>query len=488
MNSAKCLVIFGVEMMKSDSKYKYLAENTALFAISSFLSKFISFLMVPLYTGVLTTYEYGVADLIATTVTLLLPILTLSVIEAVMRFSLTDEEDKASIFSSTLVAIIFSIILCFLLKPLIVRISIDLNKYFIYFWFLFATTTFEQMFFKFCKGLEKVKICAFNALIVVLTTVLLNILFLVVFKFGIYGYLTAMILSKLVSSVYLFCAGRLWEYISIRKIDKKLLKGMLKYSIPLIPTTVAWWVNTTADRYIIIAMVGTAANGLYSAGNKLPSLLSIFTGIFLQAWQISGVKEFDEDDYSAFYSNIYCAYVAIMTVGCSFIILISPIISKILFQKSFYSAWVFTPYLLIGTVFSGLCGILATPFNASKNNSSLVISTGAGAVINIVLNFFMIKRMGAIGAAIATAISFVTVWVIRYYTAQKICRFNGNFKKNIIIFMLLFVQAIYMSCEFQQMYIVSAVICCIIVFLNRELLFQGLNLIMKKIFKKKRGS
>ena len=472
--------------MKNSNKYRYLAENTALFTISSFLSKFISFLLVPFYTGILTTAEYGIADLVSTTVSLVLPLLTLSIIEATIRYCLTDEGDKASIFSSSMLVVLVSVLLCLAVKPVVSVFSEVLKEYYIFFWALYAVTVIEQFLFKFCKGIEQVKICALNAIVVVLSTVVSNVVLLVFFKWGLYGYLYSLIISKLVSAFYLFIAGKLWKYFSVKKINSNITFEMLRYSIPFIPTAIAWWMNTSADRYIIIAMVGTSANGLYSVGNKIPSLLTIFTSIFQQAWQISGVKEFKDEEYPKFFSKIYCGYFAIMAIVCSIVILLAPVIAKILFQKEFYSAWVFTPYLLLGTVFSGISGVLAAMFNAAKKNLNLVISTGLGAVTNIVLNVVLVKRYGAIGAAVATAISFALVWLVRYCSAQRIRSFDGQIKQSTCVLVLLFAQAIIMSCQYKYMYFVSAFICVLIILIYRRVLNEYYSLIKSKFLKKSR--
>ena len=474
-------------MDKSVGKYKYLAVNTILFTVSSLLSKFISFLMIPFYTGILSTEEYGIADLITTTVTLLIPLLTLSIIEAAIRFCLTNEGDKKEIFTTTSLMIIIASFLCFLIEPIVSFFSKTLEQYFIYFFFIFVFTITEQLFFKFAKGIENVRVCAINAIVVVVSTVIFNIIFLIAFRKGLEGYLIAIVLSKMISAIYLFISVRMWNFFSIHSVKRELLKDMLKYSIPFIPTASAWWINTASDRYIIIAICGVAANGLYSAGSKIPSLLSIFTSIFQQAWQISGVKEYKDKEYPTFFSNIYCSYIAIIGLGCSILINLSPILAMFLFKNDFYSAWKYTPFLLIGTVFSGMSGVLASLFNAVKKNGQLAISTISGAVINLVMNIIFVRIVGPIGAAIATAVSFGIVWIVRYYTAQRICQFKGYMVKNSVFFTLLFIQATCMSFEIKGMYIWTAIIfvlnCCIyrkelykfLFELPRKLLFNKLK-------------
>ena len=82
-----------------DNRYKYLIKNTGILTISSFSTKILTFLMVPLYTSVLTTEEYGTYDLAVSTVSLLIPILSVNIVDGVMRYSMDSRYDRADIFS-----------------------------------------------------------------------------------------------------------------------------------------------------------------------------------------------------------------------------------------------------------------------------------------------------------------------------------------------------------------------------------------------------
>ena len=81
-------------------KHRYLAKNVMLFSIGSFIPKFLSIVLIPIYTSFLTEAEYGVSDLITTTVSLLIPIFTLDIQDAVMRFALDSKNKKEDVFSS----------------------------------------------------------------------------------------------------------------------------------------------------------------------------------------------------------------------------------------------------------------------------------------------------------------------------------------------------------------------------------------------------
>lgn len=474
-------------MTKKRGQYSYLVVNTLLFSLSGLLSKLIGFLMIPLYTGVLSTTEFGTADLLQTTVTLLIPVLTLSIVEAALRFSLSKSEDKKQVFSSTVFVLLFSIVAALLLLPIIGLFSSELQNNSFFLVIIFTTTISEQFLFKFAKGLEKVRVCAINSIVLVLATVISNLILLLVFKMGLKGYLLSIAIGETISILYLLLSARTWSYFSIQSIDRDLIRQMLRYSVPFIPTALAWWINTASDRYIIIAISGIAANGLYSAGSRISSLLSALTAVFQQAWQISGVKEYENSGYARFFSNVYRFYVEMLSIGCSAIIMTTPFLAVFLFKKEFFVAWKYSPFLVIGTLFAGIAGVLAAIFHAMKRNGLLVISTITGALVNIGLNILLVRRVGPIGAAIATAVSFFLVWAVRYYTAQRICHFTGYLKRHLVIFTLLFAQAFVVVYELRGSFWISGGILIVISVLSVKSfasLRQGMTELVSRVHRK----
>ena len=120
--------------------------------------------------------------------------------------------------------------------------------------------------------------------------VTLNIVLLKVFSLGVTGYMLAVGLSDCICTAYLIIKKRLWGNLTVHP-NKHMLKKMLRYSIPLIPTTVFWWITSVSDRYMVTAYLGVDANGIYAVSYKMPTILSLVSSIFMEAWQFSAVSE-----------------------------------------------------------------------------------------------------------------------------------------------------------------------------------------------------
>ena len=402
-------------------KYRYLLKNIGLLTISSFGTKLITFFLVPLYTSILTTQEYGTYDLFNTTISLLIPILTINIQDGVLRFSLgADREKTAQVFSYGVKLVgVSSLLIC---------IFAWVNQYFcwvkifagypLFFVLLYITTSYNQIFMNIARGVDRVADVSIAGVISALTGCLLNIWLLVFVKIGLNGYFIAAIGTALAPCIYLGFRLHLGNYLR-RNTDEQLRKDMLAYSAPLVLNAIGWWINSASDRYIVTWICGVAANGIYSVGYKIPSILNVFQTIFNQAWVLSSVKEFDPEDKDGFFVNIYNIYECLMVGVCALIIVFTRFIARILYAKEFYNAWVYVPFLTISIVFGALSGLIGGVFAAAKDSKIFSISTLVGAAVNTVLNVLLVMNIGAIGAAIATAISYTVVWAIRLICVKR---------------------------------------------------------------------
>lgn len=469
-------------------RYKYLIMNTIIFALSNVLVKLLSFVMLPLYTGVLSTADYGTVELINVTITLLIPIFTLSISQAVIRFTFIEDVSKSTILTNGLLITFIGAIVMIVTYPIFKIFDAVILEYYPYVMLIFVTTVVEQLFFNFAKGIENVKVCAMNSVVSVVVSIIANIVLLLVFKMGIDGYLISIVASECICCAYIFFRAGLRKYINIKSLDIKILNEMLTYSIPFIFTSIAWWVNAVSDRYVIVYLVGIASNGLYSVAGKLPSITSLVTSVFNQAWQISGIKEYEDSSYEEFFSKIYGMYNVVMVIISSILILISPFLAKFLFKGQFYIAWKFTPFLLIGTIFSGLSGVIATVFFAIKKTKILMISTISGAIINLILNFLLVGVIGVQGAAIATMISFIIVWFVRYINSKKYITIKIKWAPTLCLYALLIIQSVVMISECSHYFLLSSVIVFMILLFNFYECMQLIHFSRKLIvdFKNKR--
>ena len=444
-------------------KYKYLLKNIGLLTISNFGSKILSFLLIPIYTTILTTSEYGIYDFYSTTISLLIPILTLNVIESVMRFSLEKNYKQDEVLAIGFNYLFKSSILVLLLLILnrIFNIIPLFNKYSLFFFLLYVLQVLYDMLSQYSRGIEKIKNVALAGFINSLGIIFFNIVMLVIFKCGLIGYFIANIIGLIIPIIYYIFSLKIWNSINFNK-NRKLQKEMTDYSKPLIANTLSWWINNVSDRYIVIYFCGVAANGIYSLAYKLPSILNIFQSIFNQAWTISAIKEFSNNNETIkFYSKIYNLYNIGMVLVCSLLLITNIFLAKILFAEDFFMAWRYSSYLMISVVFGALSGLLGGIFSAAKKSKISAKTTSIGAIVNIVFNILLVFLYGPIGAAISTLISYIIIWGMRVYETSKIIKLEINLKKNILSYTILIIEAFLCELCFKNYYFYFIQIVCL---------------------------
>ena len=416
-------------------KYKKLASNTIIFAIGTFSSKILSFLLMPFVTRMMTTGDYGIADLIQQTVNVLIPIVMLQVNSAALRFSLDKAKDKADVFTvGVRTTIIGFIVFLFFAYPIsLIRINdFRLGDYIILIYVFVLISGFRQLCQQFVRGSGYVKLYAVDGIIATATTLLFTFIFLSPLKMGVTGYILAIIASDACSVIFYTVTAKLYRYIRPHLMEKGIAGQMLKYCVPLIPTVILWWIINVSDRYMITYFVNSSANGLYTAASKIPNFVILFSQIFIDAWQLSAVDEYDSEGRARFFSKVFRVYSGGVFAVASALILFCQLFTKILVAPSYYDSWQFVPILIIATTYSCIVNFLASVYMAEKKSLMALLTASSGAITNIVLNLVLIPKIGANGAAIATVCAFLMVFITRGANTRKYIKID--FKLPLMIF------------------------------------------------------
>jgi len=449
------------------SKAKKLGKDFGLLSIGNFASRILSFLLVPLYTSILTTYEYGIVDIINTTVSLVYPLAIMIISEAVIRFCLDKSSDMKQIWTISICITALGSLGMVVFSPIILLTS--LKDYYILFLLHGITISFNATISQFVKGSNRVDIYAIGGVINTAVVITGNILFLLVFKLGIHGYMMSIALGHFCANVFYIMALKLWRFfIPLSSIDRMLAKQMIKYAIPMIPNSISWWISDSSDKYVVQYFCGLAVNGIYAVAYKIPSMLTSISTLFISAWQITAFEDFESDEAKKFFSKVSSEFLSSILLVAGGLVFMTRPIARILFAKEFYQAWEFTPVLIFAFVFSTASSFWGTIYTAAKKTKMLFYSTMVAAVMNIVLNIILTPLMDAMGAAIATLISYMTICVVRILHSQCIIRLQIDWGKIISTVMIVFAEVVIISYESWLTAVVCAGLWGIALFINRE--------------------
>lgn len=417
-------------MNKDLSRNKALFLNTIILGLGVFGSKLLVFLMMPIYTEILSPAEYSMADLISQTANLLMPLACVGIVDGVFRFAMERTVDKKAVLSSGMVVLVFVSVAFALLSPLVCFIDYFRG----YVWLIVAYVIFANLhavFAQYLRARGRTKLFAAQGVINTLLVITFNIVFLVVFNIGVLGYVLSVVVADLVVSVFLFLRGGLYRDIKRSEVDPALIKRMLKYSVPMIPATIFWWITSVSDRYMVTYFSGETVNGLYSAAYKIPTLLTLVSSVFMEAWQYSAVNETNASDLqdrgkgaSEFFGSVFSHYQSVMLVAGSAIIALSQVLISVLCADSYFEAWRYVPVLALSAVFSGFTAFVGSVYLVKKKSMMTFLTSMSGAAVNVVLNLLLIPKIEAQGAAIATLISYGVVFVIRAANVRRYVPFS----------------------------------------------------------------
>ncbi len=409
-----------------ENKYKRLLSNTAILGLGTFGSKLLVFLLMPLYTSFLSTAEYSTADIITQSANLLMPLLSLGICEAVFRYTLDRAFDRRAVLTAGTAILLGGLLLAVVLYPLL-----DTIEYFDgYMWLILlyaVIANLHSLFAQYIRARGMTTFFAVQGLLATAVTILLNILFLVVFKIGVVGYVLSVVIADGLMALLILILARLDFAIRPRYFDMTVVRTLLSYSVPLIPTTVFWWITNVSDRYMIKGFIGDDINGLYAAAFKIPTMLILLSGIFIEAWQFSAVTERDHESrrsHEAFFGKVFDSFQGMLFISAAGLIAFAKIFAKILFADSYYEAWQYMPLLIAATVFSSLVTFMGSVYLVDRKSVLSLITSMIGAGVNVIFNLILIPTvMGANGAALATLISYAVVFVIRAVNTRKYIRF-----------------------------------------------------------------
>lgn len=471
-------------MKTVESKYSNLAKNTIIFGIGTFGSKVLQFLIIPLYTYVLSTSEYGMIDLFSTTITLMLPFVTLLIHESIIRYLATNEISNKNAVSIGMT--IFFISCLFSIATSILYSYLFNNNYASIFFICLVTNSYIVIFQNYLKACGKVKDFTICGLLNTFSFLVCNVLLLVSFKCGIIGYLYSMLISQIISVIFITIKGRLIKNFSFKEIDFYIVKEMLNYSIPLIPNNLMWWIMNAGDKYIINYFLGDNANGLYSLSIKLATIITTVFSIFMQAWQLSAIKENEKKEQAVFYSKVYVVMMSLLFISSIFIISVTRPLFKYIMNPEFYEANLISPLLCVATILNCIATFFGVCYLINKQTKKAFFTTVVGAVTNVLANLVLINLLGLIGVAFGTIIGYLIVVLLRIKDMKQVVLMDFDNKRSVVSMITVLALAIcYLIFGDTQVLIISIISMLFIIILYRYELLQLINSILKNSILKK---
>lgn len=421
------------------TKEKKLINDTILYGIANFGTSFLSFLMLPLYTKYFSTSEYGLWDLIVTTTTLLTPIISFELVAAVYRWLLDEKEvnEKKKIITTGALIIIRNIIIFNTVSIIAIRLyNIQYGWLALILINIMLISGFMQQT---ARGLGKNVLFASLGIIQSVIIVVLNLFFILKLEFRVEALFYSSMIAGIIVIVFAWIKMNFSQYIHFKAYSQKMKKEFLKYSIPIIPGAVSWWVMTMSDRYMITLYLGLEYNGIFAVASKIPALLMLISSIFFLAWKDSAITEFNSPDKNEYYSDVFRHFFRLMATSLVCLTLLTKPILALFISDAFYDSWKYICILLLGALFNAFSLFWSAGYHGAKKTNVILVTSLIGAIINILINFIFIPFIGLYAVVISTVVAFLVTWMIRILYAKPYFKIKLNYKDFLILFPLIIV-------------------------------------------------
>lgn len=407
-----------------------LFQATAWYGIGNFFVRLVGFLLLPLYSNLISVEQFGIYSLMMSTYAIAGVFYQFGMNAALTNFYLkeNDESKRKIIFSTVInsIALLGSIltIIAFLISSYLARKVLGSNEFtnlFILLFIIILLETVSSFILQLFKTQELSKKAVAYLLIGAVINLLLNIWFVYVWKMGISGIIYAHLISAIL--VFISLLPSIKNSYQLR-LDTKVLNPILVFSLPLFISGLFAIGMDVADRFILDHFFGKKEVGEYSFAYRLAMITNIFVISFRTAWTPYSLNRYQKYDSAENFGRIL---VKILAIGAFILFAVSffaddlfniKLLGKNLFGASYKNGIIILPYVVIGYIFSSLASFYSVyPFVSNKSYHFL-ISDGLGLITNLILNFILIPSVGLVGAGIATAISFLISFTYLYFVSK----------------------------------------------------------------------
>lgn len=261
------------------------------------------------------------------------------------------------------------------------------------------------------------------------------------------------------------------DYVVPGNVDKKLAKDLIKYSLPIVPNNIAWWLVSASNRIVINWGIGDTANGIYAISMKFPTLVNMLSTFFYQAWQEQAISEYDSEERDAYYTKIFNIYVKVLLAGIIGLLPLTKFIIVCFMDSSYHDAYQFVGLLYLSSVFNAFAGFYGTGYLSTKKTMGALTTTMWGAIANVVLTIILINTAGLYAAAFGSMVGNVIIWVMRIVQTRKY--FNIKIEWKAFIFLLILCAAMIVAvnvADLIAMIVLEVIACVFFLLVNKELI------------------
>ena len=398
-------------------KSNRLIKNMGFYFLGTFSTKILQFIFTPFYSKYIDPSHFGYYSLVVSMVALLIPLLYQSIWEAVLRYVIENEGEEKYVLatsSSYLIGltIIYSII--FLFGFFIFNIEYGIAI------LIMAISQMGIMYYQFsARALKKNYIYAISTVIHSITTIILNVVLIIIFRWGLLALFIANTVGNIISIYILEKNLKIISQYRIKDFKKSILIKMIKYSFPLSINGASWWLITSFNNFTIAYKISIDENGIYSMANRFGSIMSLLTTVISLAWVEESFRVFNTKGSDKYFNDVLNLLVKVVLSGVTLLIPITYIFYAVFIAEEYSSGVILTPIIYLTAAYSAISSHLASIFLARKESGILLRTTLVGGVFSAVGGFLMADHFGVMGVVITSLMGYIIMFLIRVPMIRK---------------------------------------------------------------------
>lgn len=438
------------------NKIKQLAGDTIIYGISGVITRFISVFLIPIYTRIFSPADYGVINLVSTTFILvsIVVVFGLDNSAAMWFWDREEEEERKKTFSSWFWSQFFlSCAVCLIILLIsgslsqLVLNSAEYSDLFVYAALSLPFTSFTIVFVSWMRARQKALNVVVFSVGSSLLTIGLSIYLVIYLRIGLKGVFLSQLIANGISAIAVIILMR--KTLGITHFRLPRLKEMLKYSAPLVPASISFWLFNSASAYFINHFTSKSQVGLYQIGTSIAAICGLIFWAFLQAWTPLGLSIHKQPGAKAIYSMVFDLYCALGACLVLFIFLFAPEILSVLTTEAYLNAALIAGILSLNIFIANIAQITSIGCAIAKTNIPYLIGVIMGAVTSLIMYFILIPSYGKEGAGISTVSGSIVLVTYVTYRAQKLYNIPYKVKKNLIL-LLIMLALVFTSIGLQQ--------------------------------------
>lgn len=415
-------------------------KNTIIYTISDVLNKMVPFLLLPVLTRYMTTEDYGIIAIFFVLTSMFGIFMSLETLSAIPVVFFKISRDALKVYLVNILLVIAVITSVFFLFIILFHSLLSEIFSISYEWLIMAVvvtlsqfmTTINLLLWQAEQNPVPLGMYQISQTVV---NLLLSLILVIGFGMKWEGRLIAVAFASILFGMLSFVFLYKRDYLKF-ELNKEDIKDVLKFGVPMLPHTLSIWFRTGVDRIFLTMLISTSATGLYTVGYQIAAILTILATAFQKAYTpylYQKLKNINEDEKINLVKNTYLYYIVLIFIA-GLLSLLAPSLMGFLLGKDFLASQQYVVWLAFGFAFYGMQSIMVNYILYMKRTASLSYVTFSVSLLHVALSYMLIKYNGALGAAQATLITSLILFVVVWMLSQKIYKMPWFYwKKEIVL-------------------------------------------------------